>query len=259
LPRRPFLIFMLASSMGRRHAGRDLAIAPFRLLKPPKLGYPVAACSSCSCSPRRLAGKLPTSKGAVEGEGKQALFADLKRKPQEARMEIDQRSSDRLPFHDPQEAVAPYAGAPSRDARIRHLQRVPLFSGLTEDELRRVAELSRIAEAPADTVITQIGEPGDSFFVIIDGAVAVRTPVGAGSQLQPGDFFGEMSLLDGEPRSATIVATSDVRLLIVDRSHFWRLLDETPDLVRRILTILSRRVRRLEQAVNTILRGTNPT
>jgi CRP-like cAMP-binding protein len=89
--------------------------------------------------------------------------------------------------------------------------------------------------------------------------VGVRTPVGAGSELHPGDFFGEMSLLDGEPRSATIVATTDLRLLIVDRSHFWRLLDETPDLVRRILTILSRRVRRLEQTVHAILRGTNPT
>jgi len=87
---------------------------------------------------------------------------------------------------------------------------------------------------------------------------AVRTPVGAGSQQQPGDFFGEMSLVDGEPRSATIVATTDLRLLIVDRSHFWRLLDETPDLIRRILTILSRRVRRLEQTVHAILRGTNP-
>jgi len=86
---------------------------------------------------------------------------------------------------------------PSRDARIRHLQRVPLFSGFNEDELRRVAELSRIAEAPAGTVVTQIGEPGDAFFIIIDGAVAVRTPVGAGSQLQLGDFFGEMSLVDG--------------------------------------------------------------
>jgi CRP-like cAMP-binding protein len=175
-------------------------------------------------------------------------------------MEFDQRSTDRLPFHDPDEAGQAHAGAPefTRDARIGHLQRVPLFSGFNEDELRRVAELSRIVEAPAGTVTTQIGEPGDSFFVIIDGTVAVRTPVGAGSQLQPGDFFGEMSLLDGEPRSATIVATTDLRLLIVDRFHFWRLLDETPDLTRRILTTLSRRVRRLEQTVHAILRGTNP-
>jgi CRP-like cAMP-binding protein len=68
-----------------------------------------------------------------------------------------------------------------------------------------------------------------------------------------------MSLLDGEPRSATIAAMTDLRLLVVDRSHFWRLLDETPDLIRGMLTILSRRVRRLEQAVHAILHGTNPT
>jgi CRP-like cAMP-binding protein len=175
-------------------------------------------------------------------------------------MEFDPRT-DRFPLNTPDEAEQARAGVtePSHDARIRHLQRVPLFSGLNEEELRRVAELSRIAEAPAGTAVTQIGEPGDSFFIIIDGAVAVRTPVGAGSQLQPGDFFGEMSLLDGEPRSATIVATTPVRLLVVDRSHFWRLLDETPDLVRRMLTILSRRVRRLEQTVHAILRSTNPT
>lgn len=175
-------------------------------------------------------------------------------------MEFDQRT-DRLPFHDADEAEQTRAGATesASDARIRHLQRVPLFSGFNEDELRRIAELSRIVDAPAGSAVTQIGEPGESFFVIIDGTVTVRTPVGAGGQLHPGEFFGEMSLLDGEPRSATIVATTDLRLLIVDRSHFWRLLDETPDLIRRMLTILSRRVRRLEQTVHAILRGTNPT
>jgi CRP-like cAMP-binding protein len=68
-----------------------------------------------------------------------------------------------------------------------------------------------------------------------------------------------MSLLDGEPRSATIVATTSLRLLVVDRSHFWRVLDETPDLSRRMLTILSRRVRRLEQTIDAILRGGNST
>jgi CRP/FNR family cyclic AMP-dependent transcriptional regulator len=176
-------------------------------------------------------------------------------------MALDPQSADRLPFHDPGEAEQALVAATetSGDARIRHLQRVPLFSGFDEDELRRVADLSRIVEMSAGTVVTQIGEPGDSFFVIIDGSVAVRTPVGAGIQLQPGDFFGEMSLLDGEPRSATIVATTDLRLLIVDRSHFWRLLEETPDLIRRILTILSRRVRRLEQTLHAVLHGTNPT
>lgn len=176
-------------------------------------------------------------------------------------MEFDQPFTDRLPFHDPDETDPAHAGAsaPSRDARIRHLQRVPLFSGFEESDLRKVAEKARIVEAPAGTVITHIGEPGDAFYVIIDGSVTVRTPVGAGTQLKPGDFFGEMSLLDGDPRSATIVASTDVRLLAVDRDHFWRLLEETPDLMQRILMILSRRVRRLEQTVHAILHGTNPT
>lgn len=175
-------------------------------------------------------------------------------------MEIDPRTADCLPFHDPEQAEPAYVGAaePSGDAQLRHLQRVPLFSGSNEVELRRVAELSRIVEVPAGTVITQIGDAGDSFFIIIDGLAAVRTPVGAGSQLQPGDCFGEMSLVDGEPRSATIGATTDLRLLVVDRSQFWRLLDETPELIRRILTMLSRRVRRLEQTIRATLQGPNP-
>ena len=175
-------------------------------------------------------------------------------------MEFDRRSVDRLPFHDANEADDTHvtAGIPSRDARIRHLQRVPLFSGFDESELRRVADMSRIVEAPVGTAVTQIGQPGDSFFVIIDGTVAVRTPLGAGVELHPGDFFGEMSLLDGEPRSATIIAATDLRLLVVDRTHFWRLLEEAPDLVRRILTILSRRVRQLEQTVHAMKSG-NPT
>lgn len=168
---------------------------------------------------------------------------------------------DRLPFHEPDESEQPYVGPaePSRDPRIRHLQRVPLFSGFNEDELRRIAELSRVTEFPEGAMVTQIGEPGDSFFILIDGTVAVRIPVGPAGELHPGDFFGEMSLLDGEPRSATIVATTPLRLLVVDRSHFWRLLDEIPDLITRMLTILSRRVRHLEQTIDAMRRGVNPS
>src|SRR5260370_12989199 len=137
-------------------------------------------------------------------------------------METDPRATDRLRFHDPHEAEQGYAGAaePSGDAQLRHLQRVPVFSGFSEGELRRVAELSRIIESPAGTVITQIGDAGDSFFIIIDGMAAVRTPVGPGSQLQPGDCFGEMSLLDGEPRSPTIVPPPYVRVPAVATALF---------------------------------------
>jgi len=77
-------------------------------------------------------------------------------------MEIDPRTADRLPFHDPDEAEQACSGAAelSSDGQLRHLQRVPLFSGFSEDELHRVAELSRIIEPPAGTVITQIGDAG---------------------------------------------------------------------------------------------------
>jgi CRP/FNR family transcriptional regulator, cyclic AMP receptor protein len=149
--------------------------------------------------------------------------------------------------------------APSTDTRVQHLSRVSLFSDCTDDELRRIADISRIVEVPAGTVLTKAGESGDSFFFIIDGRVSVETQVGYGDPLQPGDFFGEMSLLDGEPRSATITAMTDVRLLVVDRSHFWRLLNETPDLVRRMLAVLSRRVRRLEQATYALRHRMNQT
>ena len=183
-------------------------------------------------------------------------------------MEFPNRSDDILPLYRPDilplhspEGADPSADLAmhSGDARIDHLRRVPLFNDCTDEELRRIADISRIVETPVGTVVTQMGTPGDSFFFIIDGRVSVQTPVGIGDPLRPGDFFGEMSLLDGEPRSATVTAMTDLRLLVVDRSHFWRLLNETPDLVRRILMVLSRRVRRLEQAGNAMLHRMNLT
>ena len=147
----------------------------------------------------------------------------------------------------------------SVDMRVDHLRHVALFADCTEEELRRIAEISRVTDSPAGTLLTQAGASGDSFFLIIDGRVSVETPVGLGDPLQQGDFFGEMSLIDGEPRSATITAITDVQLLAVDRSHFWRLLDEAPDLLRRILVVLSRRVRRLEQAANALRQRINQT
>lgn len=167
---------------------------------------------------------------------------------------------DILPLHSPKEGDTSDAVAVrSGDARLDHLRRVPLFNDCTDEELRRIADISRTVETPAGTVVTEMGTPGDSFFFIIDGRVSVETPAGIGDPLRPGDFFGEMSLLDGEPRSATVTAMTDLRLLVVDRSHFWRLLNETPDLVRRILMVLSRRVRRLEQASYAMARRMNLT
>lgn len=175
-------------------------------------------------------------------------------------MDFSRRRHDGSPLHGPEEVdTRDVFAAESSDARIDHLRRVSLFSDCTDLELRRIADISKVVETPAGTILTEVGTAGHSFFFIIDGRVSVETEAGFGESLHPGDFFGEMSLLDGEPRSATIAATTDMRLLVVDRSRFWRLLDETPDLVRRILAVLSRRVRRLEQTANALRHRMNQT
>jgi CRP/FNR family transcriptional regulator, cyclic AMP receptor protein len=140
------------------------------------------------------------------------------------------------------------------------LKNVAIFAHLDDAALGSIARLVETREFPEGSVIVSQDEPGDSLFVLARGRVKVVLFGESGREIilsmfkTPGDFFGEMSLLDGEPRSATVTAMTDLRLLVIDRPQFWKLLNETPDLVRRILTILSRRVRRLEQAGNAMLR-----
>jgi CRP-like cAMP-binding protein len=165
---------------------------------------------------------------------------------------------DILPVRGPQEGgPGEIPAVRSVDARVEHLLRVPLFAECTDQEVARIAAIARTLETPAGTVVTEMGGPGDFFFFIIDGQVSVQSAAGVGDPLRPGDFFGEMSLLDGEPRSATVTATTDLRLLVIDHTHFWRLLNDTPDLVRSIFKVLSRRVRRLEQAAHATAQRTN--
>src|SRR2546426_2489885 len=135
----------------------------------------------------------------------------------------------------------------ARDEKIRHLERVPLFEDCSLRQLRAVADISSVVEVPARTVLTRAGEPGDEFFVIIDGTALVALSPQRRHRINPGEFFGEMSLLDGEPRSATVKAETDLRLLVIDRTHFWRLLKEVPGLTEKILVTLSRRGRQHEK------------
>jgi len=137
----------------------------------------------------------------------------------------------------------------NQDEKIRRLEEVPMFADCTRKELRAVAAISKVVELPADTVLTRTGEPGDAFFVIVDGSATVEVPPRKRSRLGPGSFFGEMSLLDGEPRSATVRAETDVRLLVIQRLNFQALLREVPDLLHKILVTLTRRVRNLERSL----------
>ena len=108
-------------------------------------------------------------------------------------------------------------------------------------------DIAKVVEVPERTVLTRQGEPGDEFFIIIDGTALVTLSMQKGHRLRPGEFFGEMSLLDGGPRSATVVADTPIRLLVISRRHFSGLLKDVPGLTPTLLVTLSKRVRQAEE------------
>ena len=110
-----------------------------------------------------------------------------------------------------------------------------------------MAKIARVFDVAANTVLARAGEPGDEFFLIIDGRVWVEVSSEKRVLLHPGEFFGEMSILDGGPRSATIVADTPVRLLVITRRHFSMLLKDVPGLTQTVLATLSKRVREAEE------------
>ncbi len=138
-----------------------------------------------------------------------------------------------------------------REANIE-LKDVPLFEGCSERQLRSIARIARVVDAPAGTVITRVGEPGNEFYLILDGTVSVDLSVAKPVSLRPGEFFGEMSLLDGDPRSATVVTDTPVRLLVINRENFSVLRREVPDFTQILLVTLSRRVRQSEQRADRL-------
>ena len=124
---------------------------------------------------------------------------------------------------------------------------MPLFAGLARRHLNRIAALATAKRFPAGTRIVKVGDPGEAFFVILDGKVLVRAG-GRRTVLGTGDFFGEMSLLDGRPRSATVIAQGEVLLMMVTRAKFQKLLVSEPRIAIAIMSTLSLRVRALQDA-----------
>jgi CRP-like cAMP-binding protein len=139
-----------------------------------------------------------------------------------------------------------FRGRISQDDRIDRLEDVNLLAGCSRRQLRAIARISEVIEVPASTVLARAGHPGDEFFLILDGSAHVEVSPRKRSRLGPGQYFGEMSLLDGGPRSATVVADTPLRLLVIKRRDFSTLLREAPDLTQNLLATLSRRLRQAE-------------
>ena len=130
-----------------------------------------------------------------------------------------------------------------RDAFIDHLQEVPLFAACSRKDLQLVARRAEDVRVPAGKTLISEGETGHEFFVILEGAAKVSKQGRKVAQLGPGDSFGELALLEKAPRNATVVADSDMELVVLGQREFAGLIDEVPGFARKLLAGMAKRLR----------------
>ena len=138
------------------------------------------------------------------------------------------------------------------------LKRVPLFNDLSEAEVSRFAEVTREREYPKNSVILFEDDPGDALYIVSTGQVKVVLIGEDGrevilSVLGDGDFFGEMSLIDDEPRSAHVIAMKDSQLLVLRRDDFQARLEEQPKIALKLLRVLVQRLRRADEKIGGLV------
>jgi CRP/FNR family transcriptional regulator, cyclic AMP receptor protein len=131
------------------------------------------------------------------------------------------------------------------------LESVPLFGGLSKRSRRRLAEVAQQVRYTPGAIVVAAGTPGGAaFFVIVDGVVSVRRESHELARLGRGEFFGELSLLDGKRRAATVVAVSDLTTIRVSRDGFRQLVAGDADVAFQIMEVLGERIRALEDAID---------
>jgi len=169
-------------------------------------------------------------------------------------MELISRMMDGSISFDPKARLEPVLSGTTvkQGDKIERLKDVRMFEECSQRQLRSIARIARVVDAPAGAILTHADEPGDEFFLILDGTASVDVAAEKRGPLGPGAFFGEMSLLDGGPRSATIVAETSVRLLVISRQNFSELLEDVPGLTQSLLATLSRRVRQAEESAERL-------
>jgi CRP-like cAMP-binding protein len=137
------------------------------------------------------------------------------------------------------------------------LHDVPLFAGLDDDDLARLSLLLTSKHYPKDSVVVSAADPGDALYVISQGEVKVSLWSDSGreiilSTLGDGDFFGEMSLVDGEPRSANVTCLVDSQILRLSRKDFLKILRQYPSLAINVMTEMCERLRRADESIGNL-------
>jgi CRP/FNR family transcriptional regulator, cyclic AMP receptor protein len=130
------------------------------------------------------------------------------------------------------------------------LAQVPLFSHLSRRQLKRLADSATEERYMEGARIVRQGEEGDSFFIIVEGQARVANRSGKTlNELLPGDFFGEISLLDGGVRTATVVSETPMRMLVLKRNAFRKIVSEDSAVAVKLLEYAAALLRRLERPV----------
>ncbi len=137
------------------------------------------------------------------------------------------------------------------------LRKVPLFSELNDEEIESVQKLITYHDVAKKTIVLQEGEDGNSLFIIISGSVKISYYAPDGrevvlSLLEEGSYFGEMALLDQQPRSATVITLTDSRLAQIRRANFERLLLKQPKVALKLLAETVSRLRRTSKVLERI-------
>ncbi|HUR49010.1 MAG TPA: cyclic nucleotide-binding domain-containing protein [Acidimicrobiales bacterium] len=138
----------------------------------------------------------------------------------------------------------------TEDSRLEALRKVPLFSGLTDIELETLLEHSEErAYRPGQDLVTQ-GDSSGPFFLLYEGRCQVTVNGRPKRKVGPGQYFGDMALIDGEPRSATVRAETEVRGLAIHAEAFFGILEGNFAVTRKIMANLSRRARAAERELH---------
>jgi CRP/FNR family cyclic AMP-dependent transcriptional regulator len=133
-----------------------------------------------------------------------------------------------------------------KDSYLDHLAQVPLFAACSRKELQTIAKASDEVTVPSGKVLVEQGTSGRECFVIVDGTATVRRNGRRVATLGPGSYFGELSLLDKGPRTATVTADTALTVLVLGPREFSSILDSVPGLSHKLLSTLASRVRDLD-------------
>jgi len=128
-----------------------------------------------------------------------------------------------------------------RDSKIDLIHKVPLFSQCTKRELTAIAAAADLIEVPEGMALVTEGGHDRELMVIVDGNVEVRRGGRKIATLESGEFFGEIAMISGGPRTATVTTTSPTSLLVIGERQFGALVEETPSIATSVLQVLGER------------------